>query len=163
VDPYICLGVAGAESSTREVEFRFGKMGRSRYYGPFGIHKCFLDKWRIDDPYVNTEVGIRALARHKDDLRRSLKKYNAEFNEGYYKRVIFLAKKYRKERVFDGLPLVRAPGSTAAVRPRGAECLSYLLEIEQIASSEASNGQQRATTWAADRAQWKPSGPREFR
>jgi hypothetical protein len=100
MDPYVCLGVAGAESSLGEVEFRFGKMGRSRYYGPMGINKCFLEKWNIADPYVNTEVGIRALARYKD-LRRSLKKYNAEFNEGYYKRVIYLTKKYRKERVFE--------------------------------------------------------------
>ena len=99
MDPYICLGVAGAESSLGEVEFRFGPMGRT-YYGPFGIHKCFLEKWKIDDPYVNTEVGIRALARHKN-LRRSLKKYNAEFNESYYKRVIYLARKYRREGVFE--------------------------------------------------------------
>lgn len=100
IDPNFCLAVAEVESSYKGGRFRFGKMGRSKYYGPFGIHKCFLDKWRIDDPYVNTEVGIRALARHKN-LRRSLKSYNAEFNEGYYKRVIYLTKKYRKEGVFE--------------------------------------------------------------
>lgn len=98
MDPYVCLGVAGAESSLGEVEFRFWRVGK--YYLPFGIHKDFIKKWNIADPYVNTEVGIRALARHKD-LRRSLKKYNSEFNEGYYKRVIYLTKKYRKERVFE--------------------------------------------------------------
>jgi hypothetical protein len=109
VDPYDCLGVAGAESSIGEAEFRFGKMGRGTYYGPFGIHKCFLKKWQIDDPFVNTEVGIRALAQYKD-LRRSLKKYNTEFNEAYFKRVIFLSRKYRQQRVFDGQIQARHSG-----------------------------------------------------
>lgn len=97
MDPYVCLGVAGAESSKGRDDFRFGRVGR--YYLPFGIHKDFLKRWAIDNPYVNTEVGIRALARYKN-LRRSLKNYNASFNEGYYKRVMELTRKYRKEGVF---------------------------------------------------------------
>ena len=66
VDPNFALAVAEVESSNKEVRFRFGKMGKGTYYGPFGIHKCFLGRWAINDPLVNTEVGIRALARYKD-------------------------------------------------------------------------------------------------
>lgn len=103
VDPYICLAVANTESSKGGKEFRFGRMGNSNYYGPFGIHKDFLKKWRIDDWRVNTEVGIRALARYRD-LRKSLKKYNAEFNEAYYLRIKYLERKYSKAGVFNCQP-----------------------------------------------------------
>jgi hypothetical protein len=93
VDPNFALAVAEVESSNKEVRFRFGKMGRGTYYGPFGIHKCFLDKWAINDPMVNTEVGIRALSRYGKDYRRTLRKYNESFNESYYRRIMFLTKK----------------------------------------------------------------------
>jgi hypothetical protein len=99
IDPYFCLAVAGAESSNGEVPFRFGKMGKT-YYGPMGIHKCFLKKWAIDDPMVNTEVGIRALARYSDE-RQSLKKYNLEFNEGYWRRVKSLERQYRLAKTLE--------------------------------------------------------------
>ena len=99
VDPNFALAVAEVESSNKEVRFRFGKMGRGTYYGPYGIHKCFLKKWDISDPSINTEVGIRALARYKDQ-RKALKKYNASFNEGYYRRIKQLEARNRREGVF---------------------------------------------------------------
>ena len=86
VDPYFALAVAETESSNSEVRFRFGRLGKGTYYGPFGIHKDFLKRWAIDDPWVNTEVGIRALGRYRDQ-RRTLQKYNAAFTEAYWRRI----------------------------------------------------------------------------
>ena len=99
VDPNFCLAVFETESSDKHHQFRFGKMGRGTYYGPAGIHKCFLKKWNISDPLVNTAVGIRALARYRDH-RRTLMKYNAEFNEAYWRRVCYLERRNSREEVF---------------------------------------------------------------
>jgi soluble lytic murein transglycosylase-like protein len=109
IDPNFALAVAETESSTKEVRFRFGKMGRSKYYGPFGIHKCFLKKWNINDPFVNTEVGIRALARYgpgDGNYRRALKKYNATFNEAYYRRIKELQRRNKSAKVFESKQLI---------------------------------------------------------
>lgn len=100
IDPNFALAVAEVESSYKGERFRFGKMGKGTYYGPFGIHKCFLSKWRIDDPYINTEVGIRALSRFKDQ-RKSLRKYNASFNEAYYQTIKRIEARNRKTKVFE--------------------------------------------------------------
>jgi hypothetical protein len=102
IDPYFALAVAETESSNSHQRFRFGKMGRT-FYGPFGIHKCFLNKWDIDNPYVNTEVGIRALARYGDQ-RSALKRYNtgdrgARF-ERYFKRIKYLESRNRSNHIF---------------------------------------------------------------
>jgi hypothetical protein len=99
VDPYFALAVAEVESSYKGARFRFGKIGKT-YYGPYGIHKCFLNRWNIADPYVNTEVGIRALARYGNQ-KKSLKKYNVSFNMAYYKRIKYLENKNRRDRVFN--------------------------------------------------------------
>lgn len=98
VDPYFVLAVAEVESSGRGQRFRFGRMGKT-YYGPFGIHRCFLKKWNIADLLINTEVGIRALARYKSQ-RRSLQRYNASFNESYWRRIKQLEARNRREGVF---------------------------------------------------------------
>lgn len=100
IDPNIALAVAEVESSGKGQRFRFGKLGKGTYYGPYGVNKCFLSKWNIADPYVNTEIGIRALARNKD-IRKSLRKYNAEFNEAYYRRIMQLAAQNRRQGVFE--------------------------------------------------------------
>jgi len=100
VDPYFALAVAEVESSCKGRRCRFGKMGKGTYYGPFGIHKCFLSKWPINDPFVNTEIGIRALSRYKDQ-RRSLKRYNAEFNESYYRSIKRIEARNRQRKVFE--------------------------------------------------------------
>jgi len=102
VDPYFALAVAETESSNRNVRFRFNRIGRT-YYGPMGIHKCFLKKWNISDPYVNTEVGIRALARYGSQ-KKALKKYNASFNMAYYRRIKHLEHKNRQSKIFDLKP-----------------------------------------------------------
>lgn len=100
VDPNFALAVAEAESSCKGRRFRFGKLGKGTYYGPFGIHRAFLKKWNIDDPYVNTEVGIRALARHRDQ-QVALKKYNVAFNESYWRRIKWLEARNRRQGVFE--------------------------------------------------------------
>jgi hypothetical protein len=98
VDPYWVLGVFETESSNKYNRFRFGKMGKT-FYGPAGIHKCFLNKWDISDPFINTEVGIRALSRYGDQ-KRALRKYNTSFNMAYYHRIKFLERKWRNDDVF---------------------------------------------------------------
>lgn len=97
MDPAVSLALAEVESSKDKQRFRFGRVGR--YWLPFGIHKDCAKGHDLSDWRVNTEVGIRAIARYKD-LRKSLKKYNASFNEAYYRRVLTLAAKNRKEKVF---------------------------------------------------------------
>lgn len=99
IDPNVALAVAEVESSGQGQRFRFGPIGKGTYYGPYGIKKCFLSKWDIADPYVNTEIGIKALTRYRD-LRKSLRKYNAEFNEAYYRRIVYLAQQNRRQGVF---------------------------------------------------------------
>ncbi len=74
-------------------------MGRSHYSGPFGINRCFLSRWNVDDPWINTVIGIRALARYQDK-RRTLMKYNANFNESYWRRVKELERRNRRAEVF---------------------------------------------------------------
>lgn len=97
VDPAIAMAVARVESGNRKREFRVGLMGKT-YYGPFGIHRCFLQKWPIDRLETNIEVGIRAIGRCRD-LRKSLKRYNATFNETYYRAVLASARQYRRSGV----------------------------------------------------------------
>ncbi|MGA7886359.1 MAG: hypothetical protein WCA44_11510 [Acidobacteriaceae bacterium] len=99
VNPNFALAVAETESSCRGQQFRFGSMGKGTYFGPFGIHKCFRAKWDIADPYINTVIGIRALARYRDK-RRTLRKYNAAFNEAYWRRVCYLERRNREAGVF---------------------------------------------------------------
>jgi hypothetical protein len=100
VDPNIALAVAETESSIGNTRFRFGKISKT-LYGPFGIRDCFLKKWDITDPFVNTEVGIRALARYPGNIKRSLQKYNKTFNNAYYNRIIELSKLNKRMKVFN--------------------------------------------------------------
>ena len=104
MDPYLCVALAETESSLGRNRVRFGPMGRGTYYGPFGIHKCFLSKWDIADWKVNTEVGISSLAKHirkQGSLVGALKKYNTEYQPAYYQRIKSLKNKYKKERIFE--------------------------------------------------------------
>jgi len=115
ISPYLALALAESESSLRGQRFRFGKISKT-YYGPYGIHKCFYGRQGFGDisnPYVNTEVGIRALAGHihrakgneKTKLRKALRKYNtgdgpAQFAR-YCNRIESLVKKNQREKVFE--------------------------------------------------------------
>lgn len=96
VEPAFAMAVAHIESRKGNQEFRSGCMGRT-YYGPFGIHRCYLAKWPIDQLETNIQAGIRAL--RGSDLRRILKRYNAEFTESYWRAVMKARAKYRKEGV----------------------------------------------------------------
>ena len=106
VDPNFCLAVAECESSDQHHQFRFGKIGRKGYWGPFGIAPCFLKKYAINDPWTNTVVGIRALARHLKKCHgkpwEALQKYNTEPAgfDAYYRRVCWLERRNRREGVF---------------------------------------------------------------
>jgi soluble lytic murein transglycosylase-like protein len=107
VDPYVCLALAKVESSNPRTgeEFRFGKTGM--YYMPYGVHQRYMDRWNVSDPYVNTEVGIRALSIHLSktgSLYKALGRYNtgdkgSKF-ERYYKGIKNLAARYKKDKVF---------------------------------------------------------------
>jgi hypothetical protein len=100
VRPEFALGVAFAESSKGQANFRFGRVGR--YWLPWGVHNYVVKErgWPVWDIYVQTEVAIRALSGHMSRARRrhpgistgraeelALRKYNCSFNQGYLKRV----------------------------------------------------------------------------
>lgn len=100
VQPEFALAVARVESGTTTEWVRFGRLGRSRYYGPMGINQCFLKKWPIGNPYINVAVGVRAL--RGADQRRVLQRYNEKFDEDYFRAVMALSRQHQKERIFEG-------------------------------------------------------------
>lgn len=100
VRPAFALGVAFAESSKGQRDFRFGRCGR--YWLPWGVHNYVVRErgWPVWDIYVQTEVAIRALARHMARARKihpgisthraeelTLHKYNASCDRAYINRV----------------------------------------------------------------------------
>jgi hypothetical protein len=90
VPSYKALGVAFAESSKGEADFRFCKIGR--YYLPWGIHQYVVREhgWPVWDIYVQTEVAIRAIAywmRKCGSFERAMHKYNATCDRAYLRRV----------------------------------------------------------------------------
>lgn len=105
VEPAFAMAVAHIESAKNGKEFRVGRMGRT-YYGPMGIHRCFLNKWAIDNAEVNIEVGVRALSGVGYDegrQRNRLKRYNSVCDEGYLRAITQAKTKYRKGGVSDGI------------------------------------------------------------
>ena len=94
VEPAAAMAVAHIESRKGQQEFRVGLMGRT-YYGPFGVNKCFLKKWSVDELDTNIKVGVKALSRNQN-LKKSLQKYNAAFNEAYWQAIQEARRKYRK-------------------------------------------------------------------
>jgi len=95
VEPEFALAVATIES-----RLQCGPLGRKgTYCGPMGIHKCFRAKWDIDNPFVNIAVGVRALKGR--DQRRVLQRYNASFNEAYWRAVQSCRRQYQRDRVFE--------------------------------------------------------------
>jgi hypothetical protein len=93
VEPEFALAVARVESGTSQHEFRIGKLGRGTYYGPMGIHKCFLNKWPIDDPWENIRVGVRALRGSK---MHALRRYNKSCNAAYTRAVLSTYSRYKR-------------------------------------------------------------------
>lgn len=96
VDPEFAVAVAHVESRVPGQYLRVGRLGRSRYFGPFGIHQDFRKKWPVEDPWVNCLIGVRALRGR--DKRKVLRRYNAEFNESYYRAVMRAAGKRNRKR-----------------------------------------------------------------
>lgn len=94
VDPAFATAVATVESRKDGHEFRIGRLGRSRYYGPMGINQSFLSKWPIDNLFTNIEVGVRALRGPQDKV---LRRYNAECNDQYRRAVRLAMRQYQKE------------------------------------------------------------------
>ena len=111
VRPSFALGVAYAEGSKGNVDFRFRKVGC--YYLPWGVKDYVTRRprcWPVWDIYVQTEVAIRALATHMARARRdhpgisvsgaeelALHRYNAACDHPYINRV------REGERRFGGL------------------------------------------------------------
>jgi soluble lytic murein transglycosylase-like protein len=86
VEPEFALRVARVESGAPGQKIRVGRLGKSKYFGPMGIHEYALKKWPVDDPFVNIRVGVRALAKHLKSTgskRGALKKYNPEATPEY--------------------------------------------------------------------------------
>lgn len=110
VEPDFAWAVARVESGLPGgPEIRCGPLGRcGKYYGPMGINRCFKTKWPIDDPYVNVEVGVKAL--RGADKRRVLQRYNAAFNESYYRAVMAIYHQARRGRKFHGQIQARNAG-----------------------------------------------------
>jgi hypothetical protein len=102
VEPEFAWAVARVESGGPGVdEIRCGPLGRTgKYYGPFGIHREFRRRWPIDNPYVNVEVGVKALRGR--DKRQVLKRYNASFDEAYYRAVMAIYRQAKREGKFRG-------------------------------------------------------------
>jgi hypothetical protein len=102
VEPEFAWAVARVESGRPgAAEIRCGPLGRTgKYYGPFGIHREFKRRWPIDNPYVNVEVGVKAL--RGADKRRVLRRYNASFDESYYRAVMALYRQAKREGRFRG-------------------------------------------------------------
>lgn len=95
VEPATALAVAHIESRKGKDEFRVGRAGK--YWLPFGIHKCFLSRWRVDDLETNIQVGVSSLKGK--DLRRTLRRYNATFDNAYWNAILKAREHYRKEGI----------------------------------------------------------------
>lgn len=94
VDENFCIAVAHIESRIGDKEFRVGPMGRGTYYGPFGIHRCFLSRWPIQHLDTNIAIGVNALRGGFKSLRR----YNASYNEAYAGAIRQAMRKYQHEQ-----------------------------------------------------------------
>lgn len=101
IEPAAAMSVAKIESSKGKQEFRTGLVGR--YYLPMGIYKgCRIPG--VADLETNIRVGVSALARYGPirndaDLRRSLKRYNASFDESYWRAIVQARNHYRQKGV----------------------------------------------------------------
>lgn len=93
VNPHYCLAVAHVESRDlkNNMEFRVGRLGKSKYYGPMGIHQDFR-KLRPEVLENNIVAGVRALGRVP------LERYNASCTQAYKKAIRHFTKKYASDR-----------------------------------------------------------------
>lgn len=94
VDPAFATAVATVESRKDGHEFRIGRLGRSKFWGPMGINQCFRSRWDITDYLTNIEVGVRALRGPQDKV---LRRYNASYDHSYAAAVKMAMRAYQKE------------------------------------------------------------------
>lgn len=94
VDPNFAKAVAHIESRKGQEEFRIGRLGHSRYFGPFGIEQSFLKRWPIDDYLTNIEIGCRAL---RGPQERVLRRYNTSYSPDYAKAVRMAQREYQRQ------------------------------------------------------------------
>lgn len=98
VDPAFVMAVARIESGKKKKEFTLGRIGKT-YYGPMGIHKRFLKKWKIDDPKTNIEIGTMTFSgcRTEKQQKSKLKTYNKSFSPRYWLSIKSTKHKYEQE------------------------------------------------------------------
>lgn len=94
VDPNFAKAVAVIESRKGNELLRTGRLGKSNYYGPMGVNKCFLNRWPIDDPIVNIVIGVRAL---RGNERKVLHRYNAKCDSSYTQAIFQLKRQFAHE------------------------------------------------------------------
>ena len=97
VEPEFALAVAKVESGCKQQEFRVGRLGRSKFYGPMGIAGCYLKKWPIDNPWENVRVGVRAL--QGADKLRVLRRYNTTCTPQYVAAVMQNYRRFKREKI----------------------------------------------------------------
>ena len=98
VEPEFARAVMQVESGNKHHQIRWGRLGRSKYAGPFGLHIAYVrEKFGVDatDPWVNVAVGVRALRNTQTTAQkeRRLRRYNTEFNPAYWRAVMRTYKK----------------------------------------------------------------------
>ena len=93
VEPEFALAVARVESGTKTQEYRVGRLGRSNFYGPMGVHRCFL---KTGSPFEVIELGVKAL--QGKDKAKVLRRYNPKLDRAYERAVMALYRQNRRQR-----------------------------------------------------------------
>jgi hypothetical protein len=86
LDPHWVQAVATVESRPKggsDLEMRFGRLGKTKFYGMGVNSDCFRDKENVKNPWLCIYWGVKALARYPGDRVRSLRKYNTNYNHSY--------------------------------------------------------------------------------
>ena len=97
VDPHFARAVAICESRPcggGELEMRVGRLGKSRYYGPFGVANVYGADVNLLNPYINTLIGVAAL-RGRDKIR-VLRRYNTTCTPAYISEVRRVERKLKE-------------------------------------------------------------------
>lgn len=99
VEPEFALAVWKVESGNAQHEFRIGRLGRSKYWGPAGLNEqCFPkhERWRVAEPREHIRIAVAAL-RGRDKMS-ILKRYNREITTAYTAAVMANYRRYKRER-----------------------------------------------------------------
>ena len=85
VEPPFAQAVFQVESGCPGHQYRLGRLGRSKFAGPAGLHIAYVrEKFGVDacDPWDNILIGVRAL-RGRDKVQ-VLKRFNPEWRKDRY-------------------------------------------------------------------------------